>query len=166
MTVKKFNNPIVIISVLDEDLDRSFLTVRDGPKPYFKLNGDSLQVCGVPVSSDPEDFFRTHTPQISSYLLTAAFRLSTGVYTNQNLKESCGSVVGRLISEAEIVRQKNRINQAILAELIRDLKSWQLSHVFLLFESSVNFFNPRGWRMRSLNQVLQREENHMLQHGM
>ena len=157
-SVEQYKNPVVIISILDEDVDRSFLTVRDGPKPYFKMdNGGPLQLCGVPVSSDPEDFFLTHPPEIMSYLLTAAFRLSTGVYQNQDAKNFCGGLVGKLIGEAKIVEQKKRINHAILLELVRDLRARQLPHVFLLFESAVNFFKPSGWRIRCLEETLQRE---------
>ena len=158
-SVGQYKNPIVVICILDEDLDRSFLSVRDGPKPYFEMdNGGSLKLCGVPVSSDPEDFFLTHPPEIMSYLLTAAFRLSTGAYQNQDGKDLSGGLVGELINETQIVKKKKQINQAILLELIRDLRSRQLQHVFLFFESAVNFFKPYGWRMLCLEEVLQSQE--------
>ncbi|MGC8602620.1 MAG: hypothetical protein ACP5VS_02895 [Desulfomonilaceae bacterium] len=158
-SVGKYKNPIVVICVLDEDLDRSFLSVRDGPKPYFKMdNSGSLKLCGVPVFSDPEGFFLTHPPEIMSYLLAAAFRLSTGVYKKQESKDLSGGLVGELINETQIVKQKKRINQAILLELIKDLRSRRLTHVFLLFESATNFFKPCGWRMRCLEEVLHSQE--------
>ncbi|MGC8657490.1 MAG: SGNH/GDSL hydrolase family protein [Desulfomonilaceae bacterium] len=158
-SVGQYKNPIVIICILDEDLDRSFLTVRDGPKPYFKMdNSGFLKLCGVPVFSDPGDFFLTHPPEIMSYLLAAAFRLSTGVYKKQESKNLSGGLMGELINETQIVEQKKRINQAILLELIKDLRSRRLTHVFLLFESATNFFKPHGWRMRCLEEVLHSQE--------
>ncbi len=157
-SVEHYKNPIVIISILDEDVDRSFLTVRDGPKPYFKMDNGGLRLCGTPVDPNPDIFFLRHPPQIISYLLTAAFRLSTGVYRNQDAKDLSGGLIGELINETQIVEHKKRINQAILLELIRDLRSRRLPHVFLLFESAVNFFEPCGWRMRCLEEVLQSQE--------
>lgn len=108
-SVGQYKNPIVVICILDEDLDRSFLSVRDGPKPYFKMdNGGSLKLCGVPVSSDPEDFFLTHPPEIMSYLLTAAFRLSTGHTRIRTAKICPAGLWGNSSTRLKLSKRRNR----------------------------------------------------------
>ena len=122
------------------------------------MDNGGLRLCGTPIDPNLDIFFLTHPPEIISYLLTAAFRLSTGVYKKQESKNLCGGLVGELINENQIVKKKKQINKAILLELIKDLRSRRLPHVFLLFESAVNFFKPCGWRMHCLEEVLQSQE--------
>ena len=94
-SVGNFEHPTVIISLLDEDLDRSFLTVRDGPKPYFGTKDDALELCGVPVAPAPDNFFLTHPPRITSYLFSGAFRLLTGTYRIESVRETFDRRLGR-----------------------------------------------------------------------
>ena len=55
-------------------LDRSILTVREAPKPYFEVDGGELVSKGVPIDSDTERWFAEHPPAIGSYLVALTRR--------------------------------------------------------------------------------------------
>ncbi len=76
-----WQKPTVLFGLMTLDLDRAILTVRDAPKPYFELAGDSLELAGVPLPADVAAWHRDHPPRIRSYLaawLTRRLRLATG----------------------------------------------------------------------------------------
>jgi hypothetical protein len=64
-------NPLVLIGVLLEDMDRSLLRFRGGQKPYFTIESGRL-VEHAPRFSDDEEFLRNHRLRIRSFLLAAA----------------------------------------------------------------------------------------------
>jgi hypothetical protein len=74
-TVDLYKNPVVVISLLPEDMDRAVLTVRDAPKPYFALNHGNLELKGAPIDPDLACFHRKHPPAVRSYLASLANNL-------------------------------------------------------------------------------------------
>ena len=68
--VKLFEDPIVILSFLTTDLDRSMLTIRDAPKPYFVIDDQhsELILSGVPAIKSASDYISENPPEIRSYL--------------------------------------------------------------------------------------------------
>ncbi|HOW58762.1 MAG TPA: hypothetical protein PLO78_03440 [Candidatus Omnitrophota bacterium] len=72
MTHKKVHAPFIIIGILvSDDLDRSILTIRGGAKPYFLISKNTLTLQGTPLNQDPDQYVKSHPPQIKSY----AFRI-------------------------------------------------------------------------------------------
>ncbi|MSR63406.1 MAG: SGNH/GDSL hydrolase family protein [Planctomycetes bacterium] len=60
--------PVVVIGILvDDDLDRCYLALRDAPKPYFTLQGGDLML-HPPEARDTPSFLRAHPLEIHSYL--------------------------------------------------------------------------------------------------
>ena len=68
-SIDLYQKPLVIISLLPEDMDRSLLKVRDYPKPYFELVKGELELRGVPVNPDLNVYYSAHRPDIKSYFL-------------------------------------------------------------------------------------------------
>jgi hypothetical protein len=66
-----------------------------------------------------------------------------------------GSLEGAVDQDSQ-VREKKAVNGAILAEIIADLKKRNIRHVFLIFESPVQFFEPPGWRLQFIVSTLRR----------
>jgi hypothetical protein len=145
-TINILKNPMVVIGLLDTDLDRSVLNVRDGQKPYFRVEGETLQLCGVPIDSDPHRFFATHPPKIYSYLFRGAARSLMSSLRHGSLETAADQ-------DAE-VRRKKAVNGAILAAMIADLKKRKIRYVFLIFESPVQFFEPLDWRAQFIVRAL------------
>ncbi len=68
-TWMSFEKPVVIVGMLLEDVDRAVLQIFSNPKPRFEISSEgTLDLKGVPVPSDPAVFFKTHPPEIKSYL--------------------------------------------------------------------------------------------------
>jgi len=75
LTHEKVTRPYVIFGILvDDDLDRSILSVRTGQKPYFDLEDGRLALKGIPVDQDPAHYFNTNPPRIKSYSFRLIFR--------------------------------------------------------------------------------------------
>lgn len=69
LTRKRIQQAHVIFGILiEDDLDRSVLSVRTGQKPYFILRDNRLLLQGIPIDPDPQHYFATNPPQIKSYL--------------------------------------------------------------------------------------------------
>jgi len=72
---KQVKNPCIIFGILvEDDLDRSVLSVRTGQKPYFRVEGEKLLLQGVPIDSDPKHYFDTNPPRIKSYFFRLLLR--------------------------------------------------------------------------------------------
>lgn len=78
-THSSHEEPTIVFTFMTLDLDRSILSVRDVPKPYFRLRDGDLELAGVPVDRDTEAWHRRHPPAIKSYFfsfLARRYRLS------------------------------------------------------------------------------------------
>ena len=116
-----YHNPIVIISLLTEDLDRSILTVRTGQKPYFLIENNQLILKGVPIQNNPQLYFANNPPTIKSYFLNRITHaipreVWPGLWNNQS-----------------VINRKKEINRKILTEIIKELKDHNIDFFFLVF---------------------------------
>lgn len=57
--------PTIILSLLDDDIDRNLLTFRGARKPYFEIAEKGLALKGVPIGSPEVD--AQHPPKIGIY---------------------------------------------------------------------------------------------------
>ena len=122
LTVNKFNNPYVIFSILPADMDRSLLTVRTGQKPFFVIENDALVLKGVPINPNPDAFFKENPPSIISYLY--AYFLRSDLNPFISLNEGSPAVKKKILD----------LNEKIILQVERKLKSKGLEHVFLLYD--------------------------------
>jgi hypothetical protein len=153
-SVARYRNPLVIWSLLTEDIDRTVLSVRVGQKPFFDLAGGRLVLQGTPIDSDPARFFREHPPEIPSYFWRA-------------MQRTFGDRVPRLRSAhaRESVAKRDRkiaLTEAILGEVARDLRARELDDaVFLVFvpnwigESYI--LQEHDWRLEAILGALEKE---------
>lgn len=139
-TVDKFQNPFVIFSIMPNDMDRCLLSLRDGQKPYFVIENDSLVLKGVPIYSIPEHFFEEHPPQINSYLWAR--------FTHSKLNPYYDSLTNDNKMKAKIME----LNKKIILKSYGDIKRRNLQYVFVIFDE---LWNEEGnWRVDSLKKFL------------
>jgi hypothetical protein len=147
-TIPVYEQPFVVLSFMTFDMDRSILTVRTAPKPYFRVENDALSLKGVPVNSDPHEFYRTNPPQIKSYVFR---RLLYGYMPDKFIEWVRG--------DAQRIEQKKELNRRIILEMISTLESHDLDFVFLIFHPNVSGVSPiteeSDWRDPFLEQLLQ-----------
>jgi hypothetical protein len=73
-TIHLYEDPIVILSFMTMDLDRSLMSYRIGQKPYFRRVDDVVQQITTPIDTDPDRFLERNPPQIPSYALALLAR--------------------------------------------------------------------------------------------
>jgi hypothetical protein len=144
--VGKYQNPFVIFSVMPEDMDRSVLSVRTGPKPFYKLINDSLVLSGVPVDTNPKHYFENNPAEIKSYF----FNRIKFSRLNPFLKD-----YGR---DNENRNRILTLNEAILKKAVKTLKQKKLEYIFLLYESpgGVDGAYDGEWRIEFLESFCKR----------
>lgn len=132
LTVGMFENPFVVISILPNDMDRSVLTVRTGQKPYYVLENGQLVLKGVPIKSDPVDYYRENPPSIRSYMLARALHSDINPWFDEHKMP------------VSLRERSLRLNEKIILTTDSILRSRNLQYVFLIFD---NLWNADGnWR--------------------
>jgi len=150
-SIQKYNNPLVIFSLLTEDIDRTILSVRIGQKPRFILQDGKLRLAGIPINDNASDFFEKTRPQVNSYLFQMG--LHGKVFPNW--------VASTLNREGVKRNEKITLTRAILKEAIADLRENGIEFLFLVFvgnwkgESSI--MEDRDWRLDTIVQVIKDE---------
>lgn len=138
-----YNNPLVVIGLMTEDLDRSIMTVRVGQKPYFEVVDEQLMLKGTPINSEPKSFFADHPPDIMSYLYR--FVIHSDIVPWR---------VRQYLNGEDAKRQKKLlVNKLILLKLIEELRARNLEFVFLIFHPKEGpVFDD--WRDKFLQELL------------
>jgi len=142
-------DPVVIVGVLvDDDLDRCFLLVRDYPKPHFELERDEL-VLRPPPPVSPTCVIEAPL-DIRSYLWNALVCGTGLVPAEQRTRWLADGGRDALVSELS-VRLVRRVHAALAAR--------QLEHFFLLFHArpSAQDPGPFTWREPLLYETFERE---------
>ncbi len=153
-TIDLYTDPVVIISLLPEDMDRGVLTVRDAPKPYFVVNDGKLALKGVPVDPDLAHYYEKHPPEIRSYLAALVHNLLL-----DSLRPSATSATApHWRTAVQRIPEKKEINQRIIKELCADLRQRGVKFVFLVFDSPEQVFEPLQWRDQFLFHLLAQQE--------
>ncbi|MGA2937813.1 MAG: hypothetical protein ABSF52_12015 [Syntrophobacteraceae bacterium] len=141
-SVGHYADPVVIFSLLDGDIDRCVLSMREGQKPYFLLNEGRLELNGLPIESDQNRFFSQRPPDIGCYLCNLAWFAVLPNRLDPNYPA------------APRTSQKKRIAQAILLEAANDLRRRNLRYVFLVFEGMHRTWQrPLNWRISFLSDL-------------
>lgn len=139
-------DPLVLVGVLvDDDLDRCILSVREQPKPRFELRDGELQLVGDVPSY--EERFADGPSFTASYLwrgLTRGTRL-----VPRALNDS-------LTGYARLDREKDALSRVILAQMLRELDRRALEPRFVLFHNlpSIERRDQLGWREQAMREPL------------
>ena len=125
LTHKKVIKPYIVFGILvEDDLDRSILSVRTGQKPYFIANNEKLILKNVPINSDHQHYFDTHPVRIKSYL----FRLILRGFSKN---------IPLLKRHLEKVDEKTKINTKIIDEIYAICKQENYPLLFVLFHTNL-----------------------------
>jgi lysophospholipase L1-like esterase len=138
-----FQKPLIIIGLYTLDLDRSNLSFREAPKPYFVLtqNGD-LKLNGTPVPDDIEQWLAQHPVTIRSYLAALVSCQARTLFNG-------GPITELPYKQAE----KKALNAKIIEQLVTEARQQQLPLLFVVFYPKWEF-NYEGWRELFLKQQL------------
>jgi len=130
--------PVVAVAILvDDDLDRTGLGLRNFPKPRFRLDGDELSL-------------ERPAPDVAAHL--AADPLSIRSYLWRYVLYGSGLVPARvrwtLVGEESRREEKRALNRRILREMRDELEARGLDFFFVLFHGrSANWTpEPYSWQ--------------------
>ena len=140
-------DPVVIVGVLvDDDLDRCYLGVRNYPKPRFRLVADEL-VLVPPAARTAADYARDHPPGIASYLWRFALFGTDRVPPARAIAWT---------DEADHVNEKRVVAARVLEAIHDELATRELEFFFALFHGrrGVGSDGPYGWQEPLLYEFL------------
>ncbi|MFQ5669574.1 MAG: SGNH/GDSL hydrolase family protein [Acidobacteriota bacterium] len=143
----RFKKPTVIIGVMATDLDRSVLTFRTGPKPYFVLEDGRLVLHGAPMEEDSPRWRARYQPRLKSYLLA---------YLLRSWRILAGG--GDMYELDYRRREKIDLNRRLLEAIIQEARDHDLPLLFVTFAARLDA-PAAGWRERLLDRVL--EQGHV-----
>jgi hypothetical protein len=132
-------SPLVVIGILvDDDLDRSYLSLRSFPKPMFRVQDGALVLQPV-EHRDAESYVCDHPPGIRSYLWRW-FLFGSGMVRRRTAIAWTGGT-GH-------VAAKESLNRLILVEIQDELEARELDYFFVLFHArrSLESRGPYGWQ--------------------
>lgn len=132
------DRPIVVVGILvDDDLDRSILSLRNFPKPRFRLEGGALVL--EPPAPDPAAFLERHPLGIRSYLWRY-FLFGSGVVPDR---------VRWVLTDEEGARDEKRaLNRALIEAMQAEVEARGCELFFVLFHgpSSIWTRAPHSWQ--------------------
>ncbi len=139
-------DPLVVVGILvDDDLDRSWLALRNFPKPRFRLEQGRL-VLEPPGAPSAKEQLALRPLAIRS-LLWRALLYQCGLP---------GRARGWLTGEARRVEEKRALNRALLEALEEELDARGLEHFYLLFHAQTALHQevPFRWQEPLLYEAL------------
>jgi hypothetical protein len=145
-SVHLYEDPLVVVSLMTGDIDRSLLSVRTGQKPYFEVLDDQLVLRGVPINPNPDTFFRENPPEIKSYLFRLWFRSQAPPWRLRLY----------LDNDAESERRQKAIQvcRNLILATIKELEERHIKYVFLIFNESYEIGREDNWKVKFLKQLL------------
>jgi len=139
------HRPLVIVGILvDDDLDRTVLALRNFPKPRYELVEGEL-VLHPPGARTAAEFAAAHPPGIVSY----AWRHLLHAQAPKRLRWA-------LTGEEALRDEKRALCHALLARIRQRLVALELEHFVVLFhaEKSMATDGPYAWQEPFLYQTL------------
>ena len=138
---KRFTDPVVVVGIYTNDLDRTPLGVRDAPKPRFVVKNGELAVENVPLPEDRTAWYEANPVEIKSYLL-ARIHVAFNLQMNLWLKK-----------EDDYRRaHKRRVNRAVIEEMISEAKAHDHRLLFIVYPAPTTVANP-GWRTHFMGKL-------------
>lgn len=147
-TVDTFDDPLVLVGILTDDVDRSIFGIRIGPKPYFEIADGELVVRNTPVELSPDAYVASNPPSISSYLARfVMFRLRSVLPKRW---------FDGLLGYDDIHRNNLEVNRRILEEMRSIAEDRGITIACVLFYSREEIHAPADWRETFLMEALDR----------
>ncbi len=137
---------IAVFGILLDDLDRVIEQYRDGPKPYFVLEGESFELRGVPIEQTSESWIADHPLRFRSFLMALARRWF------QDRRE--WRTHQRTVFEDECRRdEKEELNRRILDRLVSLAGELDIRPIFVIFYGE-RALTAESWREPFLKATL------------
>jgi hypothetical protein len=136
------DDPVVILSFLvDDDLHRCLLPLREHPKPFFTLDEGRLVLHPAPPLS-AKGFVREYPPAISSYAVRSIASAFGGVGREDRAAETRALVRELLLRVEDFLDERG------------------VAYFFLLFHAhgSLSSEGPFGWEEPFLHSLLRKQE--------
>jgi len=143
-TVDKFEKPFVVFSLMTRDLERTPLTNRIGQKLFYTEEKGELKLNGLPIESNPNEFFEKNPPEIKSYLSRL---VKSKLFNSQHAGTE------DICSYKDQIRN---VNALIIQQTIKELKEKDIDFLFLVFNP---LYKGKGdWRQVWLRDLLEKEQ--------
>lgn len=136
-TVENFQNPIVVVGVLTDDINRSALSFRGSQKPYFDKDGEELILRNIPVLQSTEEYLDRNPVAINSYFLRLFVLKARSLFARD--------FFDRILGYDQIERKKRDINKLILRAFKKKADDLGIPLFFVIFYSGDEFDKP-NWR--------------------
>jgi hypothetical protein len=147
-SIDHYENPFVVISLMTEDLDRSILRVRSGPKPRFRVEDGRLVLDPLPVLPKTKDHYDQSPPEVPSYVLRWLTYSDVLPYRVRN----------RLRRARDRIEEKKLVNEMLIDALIAEVVKRKLDFCFLVFHPNASLlaaYDGRTiWRDEFLKRLL------------
>ena len=143
-TVGLYEKPFVVFGFMTRDMERCMLHARIGQKPFYTVQGDSLELHNTPIDPDWKHYYDEHRPDIPSYL----WRLLERRAFNDTM---AGPEETKAFAEG-----MRDVTQALLRSTIRELRAKNIDVLFLVFEPMYNTIGD--WRSLFVRTVLEDEQ--------
>ncbi len=147
-----FDRPHLVFGVLFDDLDRVAYALRETPKPYFDVRGDTLQLRNVPISPRVSDWGDAYPPRGRSYVLA----LLQGA-VNRALRMHWAYDLAFEWTPGERTAGRER-KQEVTTALVRRIRAEAVQHgarlTFVLFPHTEHITH-RGWREEFFTALLE-----------
>ena len=140
-----YQKPYVIVGIYTRDLDRSILSYFVGQKPYFEVMADELVLRGTPIIQDPKTYLANNPPHIWSYL----YRL--WLYQEGRPVRLRHYLRGVDVKQA----RKQRVNERLVAEMLREINSRHLPSFFIIFADK-DEIKEESWSEQFLVELFKR----------
>jgi len=143
--IDRLKGQSALIGVLATDLDRSVLSVRSGPKPYFSEKDGELALHTEHIESHGA-YFESHPVRPLSYLWT---------YLRINIPRHWRVWIQKEPWECEVA-QKERTNNALFTRLAASCSSNDVDCTVVLFHNPVRLKLPPDWRSELVHRETER----------
>ena len=142
---ERLSGSTALVGVLTNDLDRSVLSVRSGPKPYFTSDDEGLTLHTDHIVSH-EDYFATHPVRPLSYLWT---------YLRINIPRHWKVWVKKEPWNCEL-SEKESINSALFSRLKASCDAHNIDCQVVLFHNPEQVTQPPDWRSELVHRETER----------
>jgi len=145
-TIEKFNQPLALVGILMDDLNRSILSFRSGPKPYFDHDENGLILRNSPNNLGVDEYLEKNPPEISSYFLRfVSFQLQCCI-PESTFKWLLGYDIKH--------DKKIAINRLILESIKSKAKTSASAMYTVLFYSGEEIIEAESWNERYIKDTL------------
>lgn len=153
-SVEHYKSPLVVLSFMTQDIDRSILSFRGAQKPHFIIENNEMKLVNKPFNTELVEAYTDSNPQIISYFYR---RILHSQFIRKLLPYK---IISYLKKDNYYKEKKIQINKKIIIEIIEELKARDLNYVFLIFhpaylpEGGSLIDNVPDWRSSFIKKVL------------